>query len=385
MKEIHTKSTSKSSAVCTDIVLRETKTTRLIFRPLLIDNPQNPQATVNGGFLFQRKKGSEWEDFDTIPLSSIKGGEGYKLELHSEELLQLFQELHYIYELRKVAGIPPGQTKFIKASPELEQLAQLTTNEISTFLQANRAVGSSLLGNLLNWAVNADEPSPLIEKLLALGPDSLIKLNTAVSVQSLKLAVKTWDNNIKNDNEEFWQSSLTQHSFVLEQIFSWPVSIVKGKAYMGGKSVMNQGGNVVDFLMKNQLTHNAALIEIKTPITPLIGSEYRDGGIYNISRDIAGSMMQILNYKHSLLKNYQNITERQGDLFSAFNPNCVIIIGNTKSLDHVDKVRCFELFRRQLHDLQIITYDELFNKTKQVIGLMEGTRESNMEEDDIPF
>lgn len=46
MKKITIKSTSKSSAVTDDVLLRETKTTRLVFRPLIIDNVKNPEASI---------------------------------------------------------------------------------------------------------------------------------------------------------------------------------------------------------------------------------------------------------------------------------------------------------------------------------------------------
>ena len=41
MKEITTKSTSRVTAQVSDIAIRETTTTRLIFRPIIIDNPHN--------------------------------------------------------------------------------------------------------------------------------------------------------------------------------------------------------------------------------------------------------------------------------------------------------------------------------------------------------
>ena len=156
-----------------------------------------------------------------------------------------------------------------------------------------------------------------------------------------------------------------------EQVFSWPTTIVKGKAYIGGKSVLNVGGNIVDFLMKNRLTQNAALIEIKAPVTPMVGSEYRNG-VYNLSSDLSGAVMQILHYKHSLQEQYLALTRGQTDLFDSFNPQCAMLIGNAKQqLNHQDKMKSFELFRHQLQGVIIITYDELFAKTEQLIMLLE--------------
>ena len=382
MKEIHTKSTSRVTAQANDIALRESSASRLIFRPIILDNINNREAAVKGVFLYQKKsRNAQWEDFETIPLTSVKSGEGYKLEIKSAELLNLISELKPLYELHQESGVPRGQKKFVQATPQLEQLAALTANDVSNFLSANTTVGTSLLSKLLNWAINLDDPRPLIERLVELNPSSLGKLNAAVGLQSLKQALEQWEKNQFNSDEEFWQKSLTQYSFVLEQTFSWPTSIVDGKAYIGGKNVFNRNGNIVDFLMRNRLTQSAALIEIKTPSAPLLGSRYR--GTFNVSAELSGSIMQTLNYKHSLQEDFQSLTRGQNDLFDSLNPQCAVIIGNAKrELDDQTKTKAFELYRHQFPGLTVITFDELFDKTRQLIKLLEGKQE---EDDDIPF
>lgn len=111
MDEITVKSTSRVSAECSDIILRKTSTTRLIFRPMLVVNPNDPDAGIKGTLLYQRKKtDKEWEDFETIPMSSLKSGEGYKLEMKSSELLKLFSELSSLYQLHSETGVPLGQS-----------------------------------------------------------------------------------------------------------------------------------------------------------------------------------------------------------------------------------------------------------------------------------
>ena len=162
-----------------------------------------------------------------------------------------------------------------------------------------------------------------------LGFDSVRKLNAAVGIESLKNVHYLWRDNSNNNDEEFWQKTLTENSFVLEYVFSWPCSIVKAKAYVGGKEVSNTGGKIVDFLIKNQMTSNAALIEIKTPYTSLIGKEYRQG-VNNISTDLSGSVLQVLDYKQSLITHYHSITGGQLNLFSVFDPKVVVIIGNAE-------------------------------------------------------
>lgn len=385
MEEITTKSTSRVTAQASDIAIRETAITRLIFRPIIIDNPNDRNASIKGNFLFQRKSQNEqWDDFETIPLSSLKIGEGYKLELKSAELLNLINELKPLYDLHHEGGVPKGQQKFIRTTPQLEQLANLTSDELSSLLSANTTIGTSLLVKLLSWALNLKDPTLLINHLVKLNPTSLGKLNAAIGLQSLKNALSVWEKNANNPNEEFWQASLTEHSFVLEQAFSWPVSIVKGKAYLGGKSIHNTGGNIVDFLMRNRLTQSAALIEIKTPSTQLLGGAYRN--VYNTSNDLSGSIMQTLNYKHSLQENFASLTNGQDNLFDSFNPQCAVIIGNAEAeLNNKSKTKSFELFRHQFPGLVVITFDELFNKTRQLINLLESPTVDDEFDDKIPF
>lgn len=387
MDKVIVHSTSSKSAEVSDIVLRQTNITRLIFRPILVTNPTHPRAAVNGTFIYQRKGlKDEWINSKTIPLSSLKKDEGYKLEIGSVEVLALFDGLADLYALHAREGIPRGDTEFIRVNRKLVQLAALSDSQLRQILIANDSVGTHLLTQLLAWATESDDPRRLVARLIGLGSASLRKLNVAIGLQSLKAAIATWHKNESFADEEFWQTTLTENSFVLEHVFSWPVTIVKGKAYLGGKSVMNTGGNIVDFLLKNRITTNAALVEIKTPATPLLGRQYR-AGIFNPSEDLSGAIMQSLNYKHSLERDYLTITGRQPDLFESFDPACVVIVGNAKAqLETADRRKSFELLRGQHHGVRVITFDELFGKTEQLIDVLESSDTSAaIDEDDMPF
>ena len=230
-------------------------------------------------------------------------------------------------------------------------------------------MGEELLASLLVWAADAEDPAPLISRLIALGESALRNLNVATGLGTLKTALAIWKENKLNSQEEFWQKSLTEHSFVLEQVFSWPMTIVKEKAYVGGKTVLNEGGNIVDFLVKNFLTKNAALVEIKTPNTALLGRKYRN--TFNLSEDLSGSVMQVLNYRSSLQRHYANIATGRAR-YEAFEPKCVVIIGNVGAIrNDPDKIAALELYRSSCSSVTVITFDELFAKTERLITVLE--------------
>jgi len=367
------KSTSRSSATCSDVVLRggkETDSIRLVFRPELVDNPHDNNAAVRGTFIYQKKgKAKEWEDTREASLASLKSGEGYKLELHAAEVFKLCGYLNELYKIFKKDGIPYGETEYVRLDSVVGQLVQIPHPQLKAYLTAHQAMGEELLASLLVWAADAEDPAPLISRLIALGESALRNLNVATGLGTLKTALAIWKENKLNSQEEFWQKSLTEHSFVLEQVFSWPMTIVKEKAYVGGKTVLNEGGNIVDFLVKNFLTKNAALVEIKTPNTALLGRKYRN--TFNLSEDLSGSVMQVLNYRSSLQRHYANIATGRAR-YEAFEPKCVLIIGNVGAIrNDPDKIAALELYRSSCSSVTVITFDELFAKTERLITVLE--------------
>lgn len=190
-------------------------------------------------------------------------------------------------------------------------------------------------------------------------------------INNLKNILNLWQQNKENSSEEFWQNLFLENSIILSQVFSYPIILLEDSAYTGGKKIDNTGGHLVDFLLTNNLSQNTALVEIKTPKTKLLGSLYRNG-IYNISTEITGAILQIFNYKDSFTKDYHRLNSESEKNFYAFNPQCMIIAGTweTEIIDPTQR-KSFELFRNGLKDVQLITYDELFRKIQILIELLE--------------
>jgi len=188
---------------------------------------------------------------------------------------------------------------------------------------------------------------------------------------SLENALKIWNSNQNNGYEEFWQKLFDNNPGIISQAV--PNSIIKigQKCYLGGKDFTNQGGNIVDFLYATRQNQNVIIVEIKTPLTKLIGKQYRTNA-YSLTEDFSGAIVQVLSYKDELLKNYNSIAVKDGDfLFTAFNPKCLIIAGNLniECLNSIQR-KSFDLFRANCFGVDIITYDELFNKLKDLIDLI---------------
>jgi hypothetical protein len=372
MEPITIDPTSKDSAVCGPIILRQTESVRLVFKPLLVNSIHDKRHAVKGVFVYQRKKkADEWEDISTLPLSKLKGGEGVQLEVKSEEVYKLVTTITAFYDAHCKSGIP--KSKMVAVLPGDRDAHALTTDKLERFGTALQKIGVDDLASILDWAVESPNTKVVVEQLERLDVDSLQKLNTLVGVSSLKNALSLWATNKENAEEEFWQQRLEQNAFVLSQVFSHPIVIVKGKAYVGGKGVENTGGNVLDYLCANELTRNVLLIEIKTPNTPLLGPLYR-GDVFNVSTELSGAVMQVTNSKDSLLKSCHALKAVSAAKFDAFDPPSLVIAGNTQELaGDTRRVKSFELFRNGLKDVTVVTYDELFAKVATLVTLLEGS------------
>jgi hypothetical protein len=369
LEKITTKSTSNNSANTDDIIIRQNTLTRLIFRPQLVNNDNNTKASVHGTFIFQKKgKNETWQTIDDSTLASLKKSEGVKLFLHADELFKFYQAISKLYQLYTQHGLPQGNQTFINVSSKLQEVANLSDDDINQLIETGNDVGVKALLRLLKWAGNVKDIKPIIDQLESLDKSSLQHLHTISGIATLLDALNVWKNNSTNSIEEFWQDQFTKRSFLLEQIFSYPVLLIKEKAYMGGKSIFNSGGNYCDFLYQNALTSSAILVEIKTPMTPLLGPIYRNG-VYNASTQLTGALLQVLDYRKSFGEEVRNL--RKNDDFDLCEPPCKVVIGNTSQLNDPDKKKSFELFRRHFNGVEIVTYDEIFVRLSKILTILD--------------
>jgi Domain of unknown function (DUF4263) len=136
--------------------------------------------------------------------------------------------------------------------------------------------------------------------------------------------------------------------------------IVRGQAYVGGKSIDNKGGTIVDYMYTNALTRNSLLVEIKTPTTDLLTTaEYRNG-IYGPSSELSGGTQQTLHARRTFQEDYLTLTKGNSSDFNVFATRALLIIGRLPNAPV--KVRSFEIYRSAQRDIEIVTFDELITK-----------------------
>ena len=196
--------------------------------------------------------------------------------------------------------------------------------------------------------------------------DRLVSLRRDIELVTLDNLIKRFESMIvKNLPESTWQRFLNENPFVLTMAFGYPVIKVHDQASVGGRTVFGMGEKIADFLVKNSMTNNVAIVEIKKPQTKLLNQKQVSNGVYTPSGELVGAINQTLDQKYRFEQDIAQIkmNSRVYDMES-YSLHCCLIVGRVP-LDEA-QLRSFEMFRGNSKDVEIITFDELLEKLKHL-------------------
>ena len=206
-------------------------------------------------------------------------------------------------------------------------------------------------------------------------PEKLAKLCGDIELVTLEALIKRYEEMLGEKlGEGRWQDFFNENPFILTMAFGYPVIKVWDQASVGGRKLSGDGEKITDFLVKNSLTNNIAIFEIKTPQTPILNkTPFRDG-IFTPSADLSGSINQALDQKYQFQKQIAQIKDntRLYDVES-YAVHCCLVIGKTPDGD--DQKKSLELFRRNSKDVEIVTFDELLEKLTQLSVFLRAAEE----------
>ncbi|MBY3246009.1 DUF4263 domain-containing protein [Rhizobium laguerreae] len=205
-------------------------------------------------------------------------------------------------------------------------------------------------------------------------PKEFVQLQKDLELVSLDRLIHTFEKSLgKNHNENHWQKMLELNPFILSMVFGYPIVIVQAGAAVGGGTIAGNGTKIADFLSKNSSSHNAAIVEIKTPQTPVCGKEYR-GGVWKPSNHLMGAVAQVLDQRQKLtlsLPVTKQFSPGLSDL-QVYAVDCVIVVGIMPA--EPAQISSFEMVRSQFKDVRIVTFDELFGKLLLLREMLTGER-----------
>lgn len=198
---------------------------------------------------------------------------------------------------------------------------------------------------------------------------------------------KAWG---KRGKEGVWQKFFEDNTWILGYGLRYQFG-----SELGGQQLqqmikghdMRGAGKQVDALMKTRgLISSICLVEIKHHDTKLLKAtrtgdsdvEHRPD-VYLPSPELTGAVVQAQAYAQITLDNLENCYQpkrdgiRTGEEVFTFMPKALVICGSLSQLQVDDKVaemkyRTFELFRRNINNPEIITFDELYERARFIVG-----------------
>lgn len=195
---------------------------------------------------------------------------------------------------------------------------------------------------------------------------TLAKLKNDIELVSLERLIDSYEELLGKDaKENTWQELFNQNPFILSLAFGYPAIKISDQVSVGGKRLNGNGEKITDFLMKNDITNNLALIEIKKPSSRLLNkAAYRDY-VYCASTELTGSVAQVLDQCYHLQQNI-NIIKNNSKCYDveSYAVHCILIIGKMPSGE--DEKKSFEIYRRNSKNVQITTFDELLFKLREL-------------------
>lgn len=391
-------STSTVTANTSPITLSQTEILRFKFLPTLVDNKKEPNKSVSGKLLYEKKRKND-SHFPSetagssvkVSRGAVKVGDWMEFQLNTSETYELYQGLKHLYALYDDIGeIPYGSATYTRVDSSFRQFLSIIQNDPSAARMIGNEENYDLFKTLLRLITQTSSLDSLKKSLAELQDEDAQHLAMSLNIVKLQRVATLMADNLDNNSEEFWQTTVfKENQWVLAQIFACPCTIFSDKAYVGGKGVDNSGGNLCDFIYQNRLSQNVALIEIKTPCTEIIGNSYR--GTYSFSHELSGAVNQVLNYRDNLTKSYYTLCHQSASQFEVLSPKCVVIIGKLASMNST-QIAAFESFRNSLSGVQILTFDELYQRVIDLIAILsetpsptQHTPELEDEGDEFPF
>lgn len=185
--------------------------------------------------------------------------------------------------------------------------------------------------------------------------------------------------NISKD-ELLWQSFFEENPWIfghgLNYIFSTPLDDKKLEQVVSGFN-FNSSGKRVDGLLKTRgLVSSLCFVEIKTHKTNLQKPNFYRKESWSASNHLSGAVAQIQRTVDKSIRSIASKIEMKdsngnltGEQIFLYQPKSYLIIGSLSEFlnEHgvnEDKFSSFEIFRKNIFNPEIMTFDELYERAK---------------------
>ncbi len=347
-------------------------TTRKVVEAEFINpNPRNPNAPLKISICHQRKKSDgSYENCEHVPLTQIKAGQEIRMILDTEQTLALKAVLDGLYEYcNKNLGVPVIKAPIFTLE-KVDEIVRVSSNR-----QA-----------VIQRLVDGKHEAEFWQELEKLNPDGATKLSFARIFTIRNDALKEFQLHLQKAdwNEIQWQRFFEKNTWIFGYglSFKWVQAIGKKlEQSTTGASIDGAGKRPDGFVQTVAEVATTAFVDIKKPDTPLLDSKEYRPEVYPASYEVAGGISQVQitiekwlsGARHDVLTQKDSDGYTKKDQIFSYQPKGILVVGSLDQFKkdeqyHKAKISSFELFRRQMTNPEIITFDELYHRAKHIIS-----------------
>lgn len=355
-----------SNRLITDFVIEDRPQVATLCQVTLIKKGDEYSPRIRFWKKDKTKPGKEPVEYEVqadsvtkIIKASVDTGEAYRNFWKLINFLQSFAEV----------SLPDDNFRIV--SSDSAQLAEtLKETDKDTVLQAVKIAVGELTEEDIRILSNRKAQLDVFDKLLT---DALYFESTRQS----------WK---KERPEDVWQHFFDANPWIfgygLQLVACQPLDDKKLERITTGANVFTGAGKRIDAVMRTKgYISSLAFCEIKTHKTPLLAQQpYRKPDVYRVSKEVSGGLSQVQKTVSKALRlmsdqlrtMYADDGTPTGVQVSTIKPRQVLVVGNlaefsVHGLANPEMMESFELFRNSVNDVEIITFDELYQRARFIV------------------
>ncbi len=179
----------------------------------------------------------------------------------------------------------------------------------------------------------------------------------------------------KDWTEPKWQIFFKENTWIFGYGLDYRFqSILQREAHLSDSDLDGKNTIKGDFLTGG--TDFTVVVELKRPDTKLFESTTNRARSWKMSAILFDSISQILAQKaYWEKKSVKDNFNEEGELIKqkTLDPKCILVIGSREQFSGNErekdmKLRTFEMFRRDSRNIQILTYDELYERAYFIVN-----------------
>ncbi len=356
---------SKATAKVNDLQISipenpQNERTRRILRTEVVDNQKDATACVQMTLMHQKRHSSTepWQDTDAFDARKLKVGEEVRMVLTCGQTRRLYDALRDLYAVG-ADGVPVGEQNLV------------VVNEDESFVATGRE--RDLIERLIK-----QEGENFFEEVNRLQPDLFEAAAIAKVHRERRKTVEEFAEELQRMrwSEEEWDTFFRSNKWIFGHGLAYQfLSQLESQPHYGGVTISGSGGQRGDFLMSTEAQARfTVLVEIKKPNSELVTGKLYRNKVHELGKDLTGGVSQLQSNCRTWVvegarqdENRERLAETDT---STYEPKGILIVGHTSQLKgHTNAKATFEMFRRNLHNPEVVTYDELLERAQYLVSL----------------